>query len=202
MTENHSEKDQEPEVVGPQDTSHNDTTEVSELGTNAQQVISALLGHQQDLVAELRSVYERLDHVRAVEYAQLEDRVNQVESQASGDGGTLTQMAAQVQELTEAVQKQSDHTIQLAGRLEQNTERHAAQLAERDARIGAQNARIDELELAITAAAESSNSAHEKLQVLAEETQSSLIHRVSERVSPAAQQARSAVGNIARRLRR
>lgn len=76
------------------------------------------------------------------------------------------------------------------------------QLAERDARISAQNARIAELETTVTAAADSAETAHQKLQVLAEETESSLIHRVSERVSPAARQARTALNSIARRLRR
>ncbi|WP_300343085.1 hypothetical protein [Nesterenkonia sp.] len=177
----------------------------TDLGENAHEVVTALLGHQKDLVAELRSAYERLEQVREVEQAELESRIVQLESRAS----ETDQLHAQLQELSSrtaaleaALAEQSRTPEQLKAEICQVKESAAAQLAERDARIAAQNARIEELENAISAAAASAESAHEKLQVLAEETESSLLHRVSERVSPAAAQARNALGTLAKRLRR
>lgn len=177
----------------------------ADLGENAHQVVTALLGHQQDLVAELRSVYERLEQVREVDYARLENRVADAEHVVSGGGDVsalVERLTERVDDLTAAANDQSAHTSRLTQQLSEAKESLSAQLADRDARIAAQNARIAELESAITAAAESAEASHQKLQVLAEETESSLIHRVSERVSPAAQQARNALNNIARRLRR
>lgn len=185
-----------------------DTTQIApsaDLGENAHQVVTALLGHQQDLVAELRSVYERLEQVREVDYAHLQARVEDAEHVVSGG----EDIAAQVQRLTERVDEltavaveQAERQVRAGEELGEGQERSSTQLAERDARISAQNARIAELENAITAAADSAESAHHKLQVLAEETESSLIHRVSERVSPAARQAKSTLTSITRRLRR
>lgn len=176
-----------------------------DLGQNAHEVVTALLGHQQDLVVELRGVYERLEQVREIDYVRLEERLAAAESAAYPREQTtrrLDQLSEQVQNLSAATETQAERIAELRGSDQQAHEGLTAQLAERDARISAQNARIAELESAVHAAAESADSAHEKLQVLAEETQSSLINRVSERLSPAAQQAKRALGNIARRLRR
>ena len=196
-------------------TEHTDPTEPAEdsaeitapedLGENAHQVVTALLGHQQDLVAELRSVYERLEQVREVDYARLQARVEDAEHVVSGGEDIAAQverLAERVDELTAVVTEQAERQVRAGKDLGEGQERNSTQLAERDARISAQNARIAELETAVTDAADSAESAHHKLQVLAEETESSLVHRVSERVSPAARQARSALSNIARRLRR
>ncbi|WP_150459960.1 hypothetical protein [Nesterenkonia ebinurensis] len=176
----------------------------SDIGENAQQVVTALLGHQQDLVAELRSVYERLEQVREVDYAALEDRVNQAEAvvEAAPSTAELEELVGLLEGVSGSLQEHESKQAELEQNLRETAEHQAAQLAERDARIAAQNARIEELEAAITAAAESAESAHEKLQVLAKETNSSLIHRVGERVSPAAQQAKSALSNIRNRFRR
>lgn len=196
-------------------TEHTDPTETTEdspqitasddLGENAHQVVTALLGHQQDLIAELHSVYERLEQVREVDYARLQARVEDAEHVVSGG----EDIAAQVERLTERVDElfavvaeQAERQVRAGEELGEGQERSSTQLAERDARISAQNARIAELETAVTAASDSAESAHHKLQVLAEETESSLIHRVSERVSPAARHARTALSSIARRLRR
>lgn len=192
----------------PPDETVEESTEISaseDIGQNAHQVVTALLGHQQDLVAELRSVYERLEQVREVDYARLQSRVEDAEHVVSGG----EDFAAQVERLTERVDElfavvaeQAQHQVRTGEELGQGQERSSMQLAERDARISAQNARIAELETTVTAAADSAETAHQKLQVLAKETESSLIHRVSERVSPAARQARTALNSIARRLRR
>ena len=101
-----------------------------------------------------------------------------------------------------SLKEQEDTQTALEQRLRESTESWGSQLAERDARISAQNARIDQLELAVAAAVDSADSAHEKLEVLAKETESSLIHRVGERVSPAAQQARHTLNSLRRRFRR
>lgn len=176
----------------------------SDLGDNAQQVVSALLGHQQDLVAELHSVYQRLEQVREVDYAALESRVQHAEAVVASapSASDLEQLLSMLEEVSASLKDREAAEDRLGSQLRETAEKLSAQLAERDARIAAQNARIEQLESAITAAAESADAAHDKLQVLAEETGSSLIHRVSERVSPAAQQARRALSNVTRRIRR
>ncbi len=176
----------------------------TDIGENAQQVVTALLGHQQDLVAELRSVYERLEQVREVDYAALEGRVKQAESvvEAAPSAAELQELIGLLEGMSGTLKEHENKQAELEQQLRDAREHHATQLAERDARIAAQNARIEELEAGITAAAESAESAHDKLQVLAQETNSSLIHRMGERVSPAAQQARNALSNIRRRFRR
>lgn len=180
-----------------------------DLGENAHHVVTALLGHQQDLVYELRSVYDRLEQVRTVDHAALEQRLAEAESviarnaeHTSDAEQQIHALSQQVDQLATTVAEHSQTTQAVTEQLREATDRYSAQLAERDARISAQNAKIDELEAAVTAAVESSTEAHQKVQVLAEETGSSLTHRISERVSPAAQQAKSALGNIAKRLRR
>lgn len=187
-------EDEEPEeIVAPTD-----------IGTNAQQVVTALLGHQQDLVAELRSVYNRLEEVREVDYAALQERVTAAESTVAATPTTaeLEQLVNLLEEISGSLKDQETKQAELEAQLKEATEQRAAQLAERDARISAQNARIEELESAITAAAESADSAHERLEALAQETGSSVIHRVQDRVSPAAQQAKNALNNIRRRFKR
>ena len=69
----------DPEPQEPQEIAASE-----DLGENAHQVVTALLGHQQDLVAELRGVYQRLEQVREVDYARLENRVIDTESIVSG----------------------------------------------------------------------------------------------------------------------
>lgn len=196
---------EEPQV-STEDAEESEEIDASpDLGENAHQVVTALLGHQQDLIAELRSVYERLEEVREVDYAKLESRVAEAETAVSGGqdvDSRLEGLTERVEHLTAAINEQFEQHDQLTAQLNQVSQAAAAQLAERDARISAQNTRIGELEAAVTASAEAAEAAHEKLDVLAEETQSRLLHRVSERVSPAAQQARSALNNIARRIRR
>lgn len=176
----------------------------SDLGDNAHQVVTALLGHQQDLVAELRSVYDQLEQVRQVEYAALESRVQDAEATVSAapSSGELQELLNLLENISSSLKEQEEKQSDFDLALREAGESYAAQLAERDARIAAQNARVDQLEMAISAAVESAESAHEKLGVLAKETESSLIHRVGERVSPAAQQARNALNTIRSRFRR
>lgn len=184
---------QDEEILPPED-----------IGTNAQQVVSALLGHQRDLVAELHSVYQRLEEVRTVDYAALESRVTEAEAvvSAAATGSELQELLDLLDSVSSSLQEQQAKQTDAEQSLKDSAESHAAQLAERDARIAAQNARIEQLESAIVAAAESADSAHEKFESLAHEIESSLIHRVGERVSPAAQQARNALHNIRSRFRR
>lgn len=175
-----------------------------DIGTNAQQVVSALLGHQRDLVAELRSVYERLEQVREVDHSALEARIAAAEQQVSAapSSSELQELLGLLEGISATLEDQQAKQTDLEQSLKEAGESHAAQLAERDARIAAQNARIEQVESALVAAAESADSAHQKFEELAQEVQSSLIHRVGERVSPAAQQARNALSNIRRRFRK
>ncbi|WP_258933322.1 hypothetical protein [Nesterenkonia pannonica] len=52
-----------------------DATPPEDLGKNAHDVVVSLIAHQRDLIIELRSVYDRLDEVRSVEFRDLEERV-------------------------------------------------------------------------------------------------------------------------------
>lgn len=189
---------------GPADDTTEEILAPSDIGDNAHQVVTALLGHQQDLVAELRSVYEQLEHVRQVEYTALESRVQEAEATvaAAPSSSELTELLNVLDNVSASLQEQEQRQSGFDEALREAQNSFAVQLAERDAQLAAQQARIDQLEGAITAAAESADSAHEKLEVLAKETESSLIHRVSERVSPAAQQARHALHTIRGRFRR
>jgi chromosome segregation ATPase len=193
-----------PEGDSAEATTDDEILPPSDLGDNAHQVVTALLGHQQDLVAELRSVYEQLEQVRQVEYAALESRVQDAEATVSAapSSSELQELLTLLESVSSSLKEQEDRQSGFEQALREAESAYATQLAERDARIAAQNARIDQLEIAITAAAESGDSAHEKLDVLAKETESSLLHRMGERVSPAAQQARNALNTIRGRFRR
>lgn len=192
-SEDHLPRGAEAEILPPED-----------IGSNAQEVVSALLGHQRDLVAELHSVYERLEQVREVDYAALQTRVSTAEETvaAAPTSAELHELLGILDSISSTLQDEQAKQAELEQSLKQAEESQHAQLAERDARISAQNARIEQLESAIIAAAESADSAHEKLETMAHEVQSSLIHRVGERVSPAAQQARNALSIIRSRFRR
>lgn len=201
----------EPEAADPTQEQEPDDAGIEEeilppedIGTNAQQVVSALLGHQRDLVAELHSVYERLEQVRAVDYSALESRVTEAEATVSAapSAAELHELLGLLEDVSSSLQDQQAKQAELEQSLKEAAESLAMQLAERDARIAAQNARIEQLESAIIAAAESADSAHEKFEALAKEVESSLIHRVGERVSPAAQQARNALHSLRSRFRR
>ncbi|NDK30726.1 hypothetical protein [Nesterenkonia haasae] len=202
----------EPELADGEETASVDSQDgvsdgilpPSDLGDNAHQVVTALLGHQQDLVMELRSVYDQLEQVRQVEYAALEARVQDAEATVSAapSSGELQELLDLLENISSSLRDQEEKQSNFDQALRDAGDSYAAQLAERDARIAAQNARIDQLEIAIAAAAESADSAHEQLGVLAKETESSLLHRVGERVSPAAQQARNALNSIRGRFRR
>ena len=203
MTEHSEELDSAADPEAEPDSA--EITAPADLSENAHQIVTALLGHQQDLVVELRSVYDRLEQVREVDYVQLESRVAEAEHLVSGGedvAARVERLTERVDDLTAAANDQSAHASRLNQQLSEAREAFSAQLAERDARIAAQNARIAELQSALSAAADSADAAHQKLQVLAEETESRLLHRVSERVTPAARQARSTLRNFFRRLRR
>lgn len=186
-------EDAETEILPPED-----------IGSNAQEVVTALLGHQRDLVTELHSVYERLEQVREVDYAALQARVTSAEQTvaAAPTSAELQELLGILDSVSASMQEEQAKQTELEQTLKRVEEAQQAQLAERDARISAQNARIEQLESAIVAAAESADSAHEKVETVAREVQSSLIHRVGERVSPAAQQARNALNTIRSRFRR
>lgn len=203
MTEHSEELDSAADPEAEPDSA--EITAPADLSENAHQIVTALLGHQQDLVVELRSVYDRLEHVREVDYVQLESRVAEAEHLVSGGedvAARVERLTERVDDLTAAANDQSAHASRLNQQLSEAREAFSAQLAERDARIAAQNARITELQSALSATADSADAAHQKLQVLAEETESRLLHRVSERVTPAARQARSTLRNFFRRVRR
>lgn len=173
-----------------------------DLGENAHQVVLALLRHQRDLVLELQEVYSRLEQVREVEYAQLRTEVDEALHSVADVPERLTQLQGRTDALAASVEELTALSTDQNARISASTEDQRVQLAERDARIAALTARLDELDKSAQQTASSVQEAHELLEVLAQETDSSLLHRVTERVSPAAQQAKTTFSKVARRLRR
>ncbi|WP_156837291.1 hypothetical protein [Nesterenkonia alba] len=163
-----------------------------DLGENAHQVVQALLGQQKDLVVELRSVYDRLDEVRAVEIKQLETRVDEALSEMTEVPQRLETLQQRLETLEAAVREQE----QLAEQQQrEHSEAVSGQLAERDARIGALVARIDQLEDKLGQVAEATDSAHTKLDIIAEETNSSVLRTIPSK-------ARNTFSKVSKRFKR
>ncbi|MCT1606096.1 hypothetical protein M3B43_01910 [Nesterenkonia massiliensis] len=191
LAESEPAENEPEEIAAPED-----------LGENAHQVVLALLRHQRDLVLELQEVYSRLEQVREVEYAQLRTEVDEALQSVADLPERLTLLQERTDALTASVEEHSALSADQNARISASTADQRVQLAERDARIAALTARLDELEKSAQQTASSVQEAHELLEVLAQETDSSLLHRVTERVSPAAQQAKTTFSKVARRLRR
>ena len=194
--------DSELAGIGPAESEPAEIAAPEDLGENAHQVVLALLRHQRDLVLELQEVYSRLEQVREVEYAQLRTEVDEALHSVADLPERLTQLQGRTDALTASVAEHSALSADQNARISASTADQRVQLAERDARIAALTARLDELEKSAHQTARFAEEAHELLEVLAQETGSSLLHRVTERVSPAAQQAKTTFSKVARRLRR
>lgn len=192
-------------MTDQQDTPPADLQPPADLGDNAHQVVTALLGHQEDLMQELRSIYDRLEQVRTVEYRQLHQRVEAAES-------TVTHYTDQSEALS-SLRPQVDSLVENAAGFHERlhgVEQQLAELAGDQRRtetglretIDAQQTQIQELTSALKDLQESQTETQRAVELVAEETGTRLIDRVSERVGPAAHQARQRVGQLARRLKR
>lgn len=200
MTEQSSPQDHEAETAEASAEERTDAVEAEaapyeDLGENAHDVVVSLLNHQQDLIVELRTVYDRLDEVREVEFRQLESRVEstigelqEAPSQLAALRGDLESTAQRVQELGDLGHAKAQESAAAVSELQERLASREAQIDELSRTVERLSARLDET------AAEAAE-AHRRLEVIAQETNSSLLSALPGR-------AKSSLEKVSRRFRR
>ncbi|GAB3843686.1 hypothetical protein [Nesterenkonia populi] len=166
-----------------------------DLGENAHDVVVSLLHHQQDLMVELRTAYDRLDEVREVEFRQLETRVQSAVGELREVPGRLAAMRSDLESTA--------HRVDEHGNLcSEKVEELSASAADLRARLETRERQVDELasiaaqlQSRLEEVAAESAEAHRRLEVLAQETNSSLLSTLPGR-------ARTAAHKVSRRFKR